>query len=379
VVIVGAGPQGLTTAAHLVGSGVDPGTITVVDPTGDWLVGWCTAMRRLGIAHLRSPSVHHPHPNPYALSDFARAARRSHELHHRYGLPSTALFEDFCRRVITEAALGDAVERGRVVAVDGDGQVTLESGAELDADHVVWATDPSVLPDVATLSGVVDHWPDAAPVTHGSTVAVVGGGLSAAHVVRSAVASGAHVEWLVRRDPVVRDFDTDPGWLGPKEMSRFLALDDMSARLQAVLDARGGGSVPAWILDEIVRDEHRGAVCRRVGHVDVRVSDGRPMVEVDGRRVECDRVVLALGTAPAVAADPALADLCRRSGTDVVGGRPVLDHVLRLPSSVVHVVGRLAQLHLGPTAGNLSGARRGAAQVVGAVVGVDAMFALLDA
>jgi cation diffusion facilitator CzcD-associated flavoprotein CzcO len=378
-VIVGAGPQGLTTAAHLVGAGVAANDITIVDPAGQWLAGWRAAMARLGIAHLRSPSVHHPHPDPYALADFARSARRSHELHHRYGLPSTALFDDFCRWVIDDAGLSDAVERGRVVEVDESGHLVLESGAELDADHVVWATDPGARAAASTMPGVIDHWPEAAQPQAGATIAVVGGGLSAAHLVRAAVVAGAHVEWLVRRDPVVRDFDTDPGWLGPKEMSRFLALTDMTERLRAVIDARGGGSIPAWILDEIARDEARGLVCRRVGLVEWAPDVHQPSVSVAARTVACDRVVLGLGTIPDVDADPALAALCRRTDTQIVGGRPVLDHALRVPGSVVHVVGRLAQLHLGPTAGNLSGARRGAAAVVGAVVGADAMFALLDA
>jgi hypothetical protein len=49
---------------------------------------------------------------------------------------------------------------------------------------------------------------------------------------------------------------------------------------------------------------------------------------------------------------------------------------MRVSGSVVQVMGRLAQLQLGPTAGNLAGARRGAEAVVGAVVGADAMYAL---
>ncbi|MFM8945082.1 MAG: hypothetical protein ACKOJC_00005, partial [Actinomycetota bacterium] len=57
-------------------------------------------------------------------------------------------------------------------------------------------------------------------------------------------------------------------------------------------------------------------------------------------------------------------------------GRPELDRSLRLSGSVVHVAGRLAQLQLGPTAGNLAGARRAGELIVGAVVGAEAMYAL---
>jgi threonine dehydrogenase-like Zn-dependent dehydrogenase len=128
VAIVGAGPQGLTTAVYLVAAGVDPAELVVVDPTGEWLAQWRRRFASLGIEHLRSPSVHHPHPDPYALSTFAAEQGRTDELHHRYGLPSTALFDDFCDRVIAESGLSGVVHRGSVVSLTPSGAVGLASG-----------------------------------------------------------------------------------------------------------------------------------------------------------------------------------------------------------------------------------------------------------
>jgi hypothetical protein len=65
--------------------------------------------------------------------------------------------------------------------------------------------------------------------------------------------------------------------------------------------------------------------------------------------------------------------LCRELDVERVGGRPVLERSLRLPGSVVHVAGRLAQLEIGPAAGNLFGARRAAERVVASIVGADAL------
>jgi cation diffusion facilitator CzcD-associated flavoprotein CzcO len=378
VAIVGAGPQGLTVAVYLVAAGVDPADLVVIDPAGDWLVQWRRRFAALGIEHLRSPSVHHPHPDPYGLSKFAAEQRRGDELHHRYGLPSTALFHDFCDRVIAEQRLSGLVRSDTVVSISASGEVRLASGEPLTADHVVWATNPAVASPVGgCVPGGSTERPPSPP--NGSTVAVIGGGLTAAHVVARAVDAGAHVEWVTRRPIVEREFDTDPGWLGPLEMQGFARIADRAERLQRVIDARGGGTVPPWMMQRLRPAERSGQICRRVGTVEVDGAGDQVHVLVDGRRVVADVVWDATGDRPCVSAAPPLERLCDELGVVRHGGRPEVDRMLRLPGSVVHVAGRLAQLELGPTAGNLAGARRAAELVVGAVVGADAMYALAGA
>ena len=387
VVIVGAGPQGLTAATYLVAAGLDPSDLTVVDPGGAWLHRWRTRFAQLGIEHLRSPSVHHPDPDPYALTGFARDLRRTDELVGRYGLPGTRLFDDFCDHVIADRGLGGVVRTDAVVDVDASGTVTLAGGERIVAQHVVWATDPAVAADVPegatpsarAVSSAV-RWEQVDLARHVPTVAVVGGGLTAAHLVDRALDAGSHVEWVTRRPVEARDFDTEPGWLGPKEMQAFVAVDDPEERLARVLAARGGGTVPAWMLQRLRRAEQAGRLCRRVGRVEVRDGECEaPTVRVDGTPVAADQVWLAVGDRPCVSAAPPLARLCESSGVGLVGGRPLLDPSLRVAGGAVQVLGRLAQLRLGPTAGNLAGARRGAELVVAAVAGVDAMYALVDA
>ncbi len=376
VAIVGAGPQGLTVAVYLAAAGVDPADLVVIDPAGDWLVQWRRRFAALGIEHLRSPSVHHPHPDPYALANFAAEQRRTDELHHRYRLPSTALFHDFCDHVIAEHGLSGLVSRDSVVSLTASGEVGRASGQDLMADHVVWATNPAV---VSALRRCAPTSPgdEMLPPQRGATVAVVGGGLTAAHVVARAVDAGAHVEWVTRRPVVEREFDTDPGWLGPLEMQGFVRIADRAERLQRVIDARGGGTVPPWMMQRLRPAERSGQICRRVGPVDVEVgASGDIRLQVDGRPLVADAVWDATGDHPCTSAAPPLERLCDELGITRHGGRPELDQMLRLPGSVVHVAGRLGQLELGPTAGNLAGARRAAELVVGVTVGADAMYAL---
>jgi len=382
VAIVGAGPQGLTAAVYLRRGGVRPEDLVVVDPGGGWLHAWRRWFAHLGIAHLRSPSVHHPDPDPYALMKYARATGRSAELVEKYGLPTTILFDDFCCHLLDDCALTNIVYTDMVVRATPDGVLHLAGGQELRAQHVVWATNPAVRSRLSPEGGDVDpavvEWDAVDVETAGDTVAVVGGGLTAAHLVDRALERGRRVEWLTRRRVGIREFDTDAGWLGPRNMNEFDRLVTSQERMDAVVEARGGGTVPSWMMRRLRRAEETGALVRRVGQVSLdQHPRWRSVVRVDGAPVAVDEVWMATGDRPDVAASPVLSDLCASLGVPVVMGRPVLESSLRLNGSVVRVLGRLAQIRLGPTAGNLAGARRAAEKVVADVVGVEAMYDLM--
>jgi cation diffusion facilitator CzcD-associated flavoprotein CzcO len=86
VVVIGAGPQGLATVLHLLHAAPSlRSEIVVLDPTGRWLTAWRERFARLGIDRLRSPSVHHPGPDPHHLAAWCDPG----ELGGPYGLPAT--------------------------------------------------------------------------------------------------------------------------------------------------------------------------------------------------------------------------------------------------------------------------------------------------
>ena len=69
VCIAGAGPHGL--AATLLFKKIDPSiSVTVIDHSNEWLAAWNRQLERAEITTLRSPNVHHPYPDPFALEDF---------------------------------------------------------------------------------------------------------------------------------------------------------------------------------------------------------------------------------------------------------------------------------------------------------------------
>jgi len=379
VIVVGAGPHGLAMAAWLVDavpSMLDD--LVVIDPSGGFNTSWKTQFAAMGIDHLRSPSVHHPHPNPYALLTFADRQGRSDEFHHRYRLPTTALFNDFCDATVSEFELRRCVVADAVTSVRASGEVHLGCGTVLRGRHVVLAHNPRqpVMPPWADHTDAVLHAAQVDLRCHRipQRVVIVGGGLSAAHLVRGAINGGADVTLLHRRPITVRDFDTHPGWLGPKEMAGFSAIGDPYRRARVAANARGGGSVPPW-MQTLLRSSHtRGSLHMACAAVDT-VSGGSELVltatQPDGTTlvVATDEVWLATGWSTDAATDPLVGPLATRCGAapGFAGGLPVVDRHLRIPSTAVHVMGRLATLELGPTAGNVAGARQGAAVVAGAI------------
>lgn len=376
VVVVGAGPHALTVCAWLASRGVGgDGDVVVVDPRGRFLSAWDDSFARMGIPHLRSPSVHHPHPNPHALVDFAARTDRLDELHGHYRLPGRQLFSDFCCELIDELHLARWVRADAAVAVEASGSVLLAGGDRLRARHVVVAHNPRepVIPVGLENDSAVHHAADLDLRLErpSGTVVVVGGGLTAAQLAVGACEAGGEVVLVHRRPLVRREFDSDPGWLGPKEMAAFDAEPDPIARAAMARAARGGGTVPGWMLDRLNSLVGSGRLRMLCGEVERVRGDRVKVVEYGGSSttVEASAVWLGTGWSLDVDRDRLLGPLLRSCRTvapgrgRVVDGLPVVDRSLRLHGTAVVLGGRLAQLQLGPTAGNLAGARRLAACV----------------
>ena len=76
------------------------------------------------------------------------------------------------------------------------------------------------------------------------TVAVVGGGISAGQVALRLQDEGNIVHLISRHEMKEHQFDSDPGWLGPKYMTGFLKEKDLNKRRKIISKARHRGSVP---------------------------------------------------------------------------------------------------------------------------------------
>lgn len=382
--ILGAGPHGLALALHLHQAAPDIAERAIVlDPSGSWLTVWREQFERLGINVLRSPSVHHPSPDPGALFAFVQ----EHGLGRSgltYDQPMSSAFMRFCTSIIDDAGLTDPIpERAMRIGSAGDHLRIETSGGSLLAERLVVASNPHrrqipswVVPLLGCAGPTINHAADidlrSLSDLSGQRVVIVGGGLSAGHLAVGACARGAAVHLVARRPLMIRSFDTDPGWLGPKHLRAFDATESPTQRLAQASAARGGGTMPDWMVNRLHELAAEGRLCIRAG-VPIATADTvnghYELTLADNTTITGDLLWLATGTIPDLrslrALSPVLPDIA------TVDGYPVPDRDLRIGRHPVHVMGRLATLELGPAAGNLWGARMAARRITRAVTGVD--------
>ena len=390
LVIVGAGPQALTLSCLMLQKRSQlKRRLRIVDPSGRWLSRWQRQMERYEIPWLRSPSPHHPHPNAHALRRFAHRQQRNRELEGAYGLPHTDLFAAFCREVIAEFELEECVQAASVerLRLPGSGRGALELGL---SDGRIWHAERVV---IATVNGA-PQWPawittisgdhpaealrhsdaidlPALQLRPGERILIVGGGLTSAHLSLGALRRGAQVLLLCRRRLKHKPFDADPGWLGPKYLKAFQAEPCMHRRRHLVLEARNGGSITPEAAAELRQAERRGEL-QLHEHCQVQTArwsaDQWDIVCSEGQQLVADRIWLATGHRQGVSQQPLLRQLHQQRPIELVDDWPVLGPDLSWPGTLVHVMGGLCALQIGPAARNLFGGREAAQRICRAVV-----------
>ncbi|MBD2449580.1 SidA/IucD/PvdA family monooxygenase [Nostoc sp. FACHB-152] len=385
--IVGAGPHALTLTTHLLQKRQSiRGKFWVFDPSGMWMSRWKQQFAALEIPHLRSPAVHHPDPNAFALRKFAES--RPHELFAPYDLPGTQLFEDFCQNVIQAWQLPQVIPSA-VKSIEplphpvrSQFRLCLQDGQEVTARRVVLATGSAQRQIPDWVNEIQTTYPEDR-LCHSQTidlrklqlagkrVLIVGGGLTSGHLAVGAISRSAKVHLLIRRRLAEKLFDAEPGWLGPKYLKEFFAQSDWLQRLTMIQQARNGGSMTPAIATQLRRQVRNG---------NIRIDENCQIIKAqwlgenwrvqcsDGSQHECDYIWLSTGTKFDVTTEPLLKNILEAYPIPIVKGLPVLDTCLRWPGCELFIMGGLAALQVGPTARNLSGARMACEKIVPAIV-----------
>jgi Pyridine nucleotide-disulphide oxidoreductase len=363
VVVVGAGPHGLATAANLEALGID------VQVFGEPMSFWEQHMPRGMLLKSSWRASHIANPaETRMLEDFERATGTS--------LPRPIPMERFIDygRWFGEQ-LASPIDRRMVRRIDaqGDGfRVTLEDGDVLEPRRVVvaagvapFATRP---PQFAELpEELVTHsfdWDDLARF-EGRRVAVIGAGQSALESAAILHEHGADVEILVRESFVRYIFVNDrargvvkqklravasaPTEVGPRGLSWVAAVPDLyravPSRIQPWVWYRcliPFGS--PWLSDRLA-DVPVATTCavteasRSNGHVQLTLSDGS--------KRDVDHVLLGTGYRVDVGRYPFLSDEILR-GLRLVDGHPPLRSGLESRVPGLHFVGAPAGRSFGP-------------------------------
>lgn len=380
--IVGGGIHGVHIAVRLIGEGgVNAEQIRILDPAPALLARWRACTARTGMAYLRSPSVHHLDLHPWSLQRFAGepSSRRPGLFTPPYDRPSLKLFDAHCDFVIGRYGLAPLHVQARAMScslIRGGVRVETEASKVYEASKVVLAIGASEQP----------CWPDWAPrsssrikhifdpegtLTEGprERIAIVGGGISAGQIALRLASEGYEVHLISRHALREHQFDSEPGWLGPKFMHGFTLEPALERRRGMIAAARHRGSVPPDVrrpLELMIEQRRLVHHEREIASVSERL-DGVEMVFTCGTRQSVDRVILATGFSTDRPGGSMLDALIESAALPVAScGYPVVDDMCRWHPDI-HVTGPLAELALGPASRNIAGARRAGDCIIAAL------------
>lgn len=371
--IIGGGIHGVHLGARLIGeAGVPQDRIAIVDPADRLLSRWRSNTQVTGMRYLRSPAVHNLDLDPMSLHLYAgnQRHRRRGDFREPYARPALALFNAHCDEVVSEFGLAHIHLRDRAVScIPGKRSVfvRLAAGGWLETHNLIFAMGMSEQP----------LWPDWAPQEHaqvhhifapgfngwpeapGERVTVIGGGISAAQVALRLLDEGHRVRLVTRHEFRERQFDSDPGWLGPRLRAEFDRQRKPSRRREIISEARHRGSMPADVSRPLKRAIQEDQITwDRESVDDIVASNDTLYVRFSNRLVvEADRVLLATGYSPQRPGGAMLDSLVESASLPVAKcGYPIVDASLRWHPNI-YVTGPLAELEIGPVSRNIAGAR----------------------
>lgn len=377
--IIGGGLHGTHMAARLKKEhGLDL-NLGILDPAPSLLHQWRLRSQATGMAHLRSPVVHHLDPDPLNLLHFAKTWKGkigSGLFINPYRRPSLSLFDAHCEDVLDRYHLNEchiSDKALRCKAWDNGVLVATENHGLILADRVILALGSSetmTWPDWAPPSDPrIQHifdpeitWPDGNKL---ESYVVIGGGISAGQVALRLMKDGCKVHVVARHKIREHQFDSDPGWLGPKFLNGFHRTVCPEKRRATIKHARNQGSMPPDVRRKLTQARKRGQLIWHEGTVeDLHASDESLNLKLnDGTTLEAHRVFLATGLCSTRPGGPFVDDLVAQGLPISKCGYPLINKALCWHTRI-QVMGALAELELGPAARNIIGARHAADRVI---------------
>ncbi len=373
--IVGGGVQG-TYLSHVLTSslGAGRGSVRVLDPHPDPLQHWQQTTAACGMQFLRSPAAHHIGLRTNELLDFAREHYPNwQELFlEPYMRPSLELWNEHAIHVIERHGLEELRIAGlaRAVTRRAGGYRVATQETTIDCRRLILAVGNSqalyypALAAEAVLSGqrvrhVFDPQFDRNRIGAEEHVVIIGSGVTAAQLAISlADRSTGQVTVVTDRLPDISWFDSDPGWNGPRLLSRLAAITDPRQRLSMVSAARIRGSFPGDTAAQLLSCMAGGRVRMLVDTIQsVKESAGGVNVFCAAGSLNADRLVFATGFSQDPPSLAMIRSVSEQLGLQQAGsGWPVVSQYCEW-SPGMYVCGALAQLELGPVSRNISGIR----------------------
>ncbi|NWK85173.1 NAD(P)-binding domain-containing protein [Staphylococcus sp. GSSP0090] len=365
--IIGGGIQAVTIAIKLRSLGLDASKLTIIDPHSHLCEQFDHYTKRINMPYLRSPCVHHVHPNPFHLKQYGKKMHYTHDSYGPYKRPNRDIFMEHTHDLIHRYNLNNCHIRGTVSQIKHDQSQwhILCHNQWLSSTHVVIAFgcnhDPYI-PELCQNQPDVSHIFQDNPQFNHNASHVIGSGISAAHLTLKLLKanSAKHIHLWMKKDISIHDFDADPGWLGPKNMKHFSQLTSSTARYNLIKAERHKGSMPKELELRLKKYIAQG---RLTIHKNEVTNITKHYIHTEQYCMYYDHILLATGFKESIMQQPLIKQLVNDYQAPIAHcGLPSITPNLEwLPN--LYVSGGLADLELGPFARNIMGGREAALRI----------------
>lgn len=409
--IIGGGIGGVLTALYVQKKGgVAARNLRILDPHPTLLARWHANVQACGMRYLRSSSSHVLDTDFRSLRGFA--ARSSHfdetDFTPPYQRPSVRLFHEHAEHIMQTNGIPELHMKGSAQSLSRNSKGALL----VETDEGVLKTENAILSIGAGAQPARPAWAESVPqIQHiydpgfrcslartrhpdrdAPHVAIVGGGIGAAqHACLLVRSCQAKVTIIARHEPVMSVFDFNPCYVGPACLPAFLSLDDYGQRRRVLEQQRYPGTMPPDVYAELQALRESGSITWIRGEV-TRVNQTNPeqsdagleknppqtMVHITASTAEteaqpeiqlvCNELRLATGFAPEFDRNPLMRQISMEFNAPCAdGGVPLPNSSLEWANGVF-LVGRAAELEIGPPAGNIIGMHNAAKRLCSTAV-----------
>ncbi|CAC9040847.1 pyridine nucleotide-disulfide oxidoreductase family protein [Staphylococcus aureus] len=368
--IIGGGIQGTAIAQKLLSSGLTTDLLTIIDPHETFCQRFNSYTNRIEMPYLRSPIVHHVHPQPFHLKQFAKQHQYTNAFYGPYQRPELTMFMNHIAHASKQYQLEDCLVQGLVQTLDKQEDkwhIKLEDGQIITTDCVVIAIGstnipfmPDILKDKQNVNHIFEKEHD--QVVYDKTDHIVGSGITAAHLALKLLNhdNDKKIHLWLNKDIEIHDFDADTGWLGPKNMSSFLSTKSMPERNAIVQRERHKGSMPHELYLRLKKHIKNGRINVHKTPI-TQISGG--VINTENDSVPYQQIMVATGFEQDFMSQPLIKQLIQNYDAPINEcNYPVISEKLEwIPN--LFVAGCFADLELGPFGRNVMGGRKAAERI----------------
>jgi len=406
--IIGGGIGGVLTAVYLQKKGgVPPRNLRILDPHPSLLARWHANVQACGMRYLRSSSSHVLDSEFRSLRSFAAGSKHFDEADFTppYRRPSVRLFRAHTEHIMQTTGIPELHMKGSALSLsrNSKGALLVETDeGVLKAENLILALGAGAQPlrpawaeSVPGVQHLYEPGFRSSPAHAGRPgrdkphVVIVGGGIGAAqHACLLVRSYQAKVTVVARHEPTMSVFDFNPCYVGPACLPEFLSLENYGQRRRVLEQERYPGTMPpdvyaeiqalrdsgsiTWIRGEVAgltrahSEQGRGGLEKNPQPTMVQITphqaDANPQAEIE---LMCDELRLATGFAPEFNQIPFMRQIALEFNAPCeAGGVPVPGSSLEWVNGVF-VVGRAAELEIGPPAGNIIGMHNAVKRICG--------------